>query len=231
MSGSDDTVMLAGEYVLGVLDHDQMRVVAGRALSDAALDADIAAWERQLNPLAMLVPPLEPPAALWSRLTHSLDGLILAAHAASPHAAALRQVRLWRSATVAALVVAAGFAIAALLPPGTPPQALTTVAALAPLSGPATAFIVHSLPDGRLQIAALSPAAVPSGRDLELWALPFGTARPVSLGVLPIDGTTIKASDLITAGSKLLVSLEPKGGSATGQPTGKVLYGGTVSQL
>jgi anti-sigma-K factor RskA len=32
-------------------------------------------------------------------------------------------------------------------------------------------------------------------------------------------------------GTQLLVSLEPKGGSPTGQPTGPVIYGGKLTAL
>jgi anti-sigma-K factor RskA len=32
-------------------------------------------------------------------------------------------------------------------------------------------------------------------------------------------------------GLQLLVSLEPRGGSPTGQPTGPVLYGGTLQEM
>ena len=60
--------ILAGEYVLGALDAAEMRAVRGRARTDAALAAAIAAWERRLAPLAGVVAPQAPPPALWDRL-------------------------------------------------------------------------------------------------------------------------------------------------------------------
>jgi anti-sigma-K factor RskA len=220
----DDDDLLAAEYVLGVLEADLRRAVATQALSNPVLSAGIARWERMLAPLALLVPPVEPPAALWQQLQQEIGP-------AAPmvdELAAAREVRNWRWATVASLALAAGLAFVAFLPRTAPPVA---VAALARLSGAAPAFVARVLPDGGLAIAAISPAQVPSDRDLELWALPAGAKKPISLGVLPAGGERIAASQYTTPGGKLLVSLEPKGGSPTGQPTGPVLYGGTITRL
>ncbi|MNH30922.1 Anti-sigma-K factor rskA [compost metagenome] len=59
-----------------------------------------------------------------------------------------------------------------------------------------------------LKVEALSLAAVDQGRSLELWAIP-ADGKPIALAV----------------------SLEPKGGSPTGQPTGPVLYQGALAAL
>ena len=75
----------------------------------------------------------------------------------------------------------------------------------------------------------LRPSAaigVAQDRDLQLWSLPEGATRPASLGVLPAGGKQLPPG--VQPGTKLLVSLEPKGGSPTGQPTGPVLYGGEL---
>jgi anti-sigma-K factor RskA len=71
--------------------------------------------------------------------------------------------------------------------------------------------------------------AVPSDRDLELWALAKGETRPRSLGVLPASGRRLVAA--LAPDTQLLVSLEPRGGSPTGQPTGPVVYGGTITAV
>ncbi|HEX3992345.1 MAG TPA: hypothetical protein VHX39_14335, partial [Acetobacteraceae bacterium] len=82
-----------------------------------------------------------------------------------------------------------------------------------------------------------SGAGCVSGRRAleSLWLLPLrwrrfaGETRPRSLGVLPASG--IRMVDALTLGTQLLVSLEPRGGSPTGQPTGPVLYGGRLTAL
>jgi len=71
--------------------------------------------------------------------------------------------------------------------------------------------------------------SVPNDKDLELWALAQGEMRPRSLGILPPSGRQLTAK--LTPNTQLLVSLEPKGGSPTGQPTGPVLYGGWLTTI
>ncbi len=80
-----------------------------------------------------------------------------------------------------------------------------------------------------LRVRPETSVPVPSGHDLELWALPEGASRPRSLGVLPAKGRVVTAS--LQAGTQLMVSLEPRGGSPTGQPTGPVLYGGRLARV
>jgi anti-sigma-K factor RskA len=97
-------------------------------------------------------------------------------------------------------------------------------------------FLAQLTSDGALMIRPLAPTQVATGKDMELWALPEGATRPVSLGVLPPIGrrvmlADVKMGDMKMQGTQLLVSLEPQGGSPTGQPTGPVLYAGTLSRL
>jgi len=86
-----------------------------------------------------------------------------------------------------------------------------------------------------LQVEPLSLAAVTSAQDLELWAIKPG-GKPISLGLVPAVGKgRIQLSEaqraLLTAPLTLAVSLEPHGGSPTGQPTGPVLYQGQLASL
>jgi anti-sigma-K factor RskA len=48
--------------------------------------------------------------------------------------------------------------------------------------------------------------------------------------VLPITGRMLTLPARPPTGTQLLISLEPRGGSPTGQPTGPVLYGGKLTQ-
>jgi anti-sigma-K factor RskA len=63
-------------------------------------------------------------------------------------------------------------------------------------------------------------------QDFELWALPTGSAKPVPLGLLPTaEGAVLTHAAVPKQPFVLLVSLEPKGGSPTGLPTGPVMFG------
>ena len=80
----------------------------------------------------------------------------------------------------------------------------------------------------RLLTRVAKRPARPAGSDYELWALPKGGA-PVSLGVLPAAGglsrtLTPTQMQALLHSTQVAVSIEPLGGSPTGQPTGDVLY-------
>ena len=51
MTDPDDIDMLAAEYVLGTLDHDERSRVAEQRNTNAELDAAIIAWEQRLGHL------------------------------------------------------------------------------------------------------------------------------------------------------------------------------------
>jgi anti-sigma-K factor RskA len=84
---------------------------------------------------------------------------------------------------------------------------------------------------GKADHLALRAAKLPThqaGTDYELWALPTG-GIPVSLGILPTEGLSIRAltvnqKQALASSSHLAVTIERLGGSPTGQPTGAILY-------
>jgi anti-sigma-K factor RskA len=76
---------------------------------------------------------------------------------------------------------------------------------------------------GRLIVHAGQLPARPTDRDFELWALPTG-GKPVSLGLLPATGTaqrilTAAQQQALANAAQVAVTVEPLGGSPTGQPT------------
>ncbi len=224
-----DLEMLAAEYVLGVLDSGEMDAVLTQARADPALGAALSRWEARLSPLATAIAPVAPPPALWQRIEDRIAPLPDAPANDLLPLPRRSNVRGWQAATAGALALAAAFAAVAFLPRPAPQPAL--VATIAPAGAPAPAFVADARPDGSVVLAAVTPAAVPQGRDLELWILPPGAQKVASLGVLPASGRTLRLPSRPPAGTQLLVSLEPRGGSPTGQPTGPVLYKGTLTRL
>ena len=203
----DDT--LAAEYVLGVLDADQRANAAARIEGDAAFARLVAEWEERLDGFNVGYEPLDPPALIKSRIDDRLFGA-----EQKP-----RGTLNWLLGALSAAVIA----LAVLVSIGPPPGRL--VAELAADDG-AFAFSV-SVEGGALQLAR-SAGDVPSDRDLELWLI-VGEAAPVSLGVFT-DALAIDIPNL-GEGYVLAVSLEPKGGSTTGAPTGPVVAAGALEKI
>jgi anti-sigma-K factor RskA len=204
---------LAAEYALGVLDADERDRARGRTDRDLAFARQVADWEDRLAPLAAEVAPVRPAARVWPRIERALR----------PAAARLtRQLTIWRGLAAASLVMAV--ALAAI--PRPPPPTLAALVA----SQTDEAVVVASLDRARGELILTTVAIrAPDGRSAELWLIPEG-GTPASLGVigqaqrrLSFEGRPVLAE---AVGGVLAISLEPKGGSPTGAPTGPVVATG-----
>lgn len=218
---------LAAEYALGTLRgraRDRMR---RWMREDAALARAAAEWEARLAPLAEAVRPVRAPARVWREIEARLG--------ASAAAGWWDRVAFWRGLGLAASGAAAALLAAlTLLPAEKPaPEEAVPAAYIAVLSDPKTQRPVlvatAARHDARLSVRALDPAIVVSGRSLELWAVP-SKGRPRSLGLVEAEYAMLKLAGPADAALRdvplLAVSLEPRGGSRSGAPTGPVLYSG-----
>jgi anti-sigma-K factor RskA len=219
---------LAAEYALGTL--------RGRARSrlrrwmddDAALARAVGEWEARLMPLAETLPPVRVPGRVWREVESRLG--------AGARNGFWDRVAFWRPVGILATgAMAALLAAIVLVPAVKPAPEVDTVpeAYIAVLSDAKTQrpvlIATAARQDARLSVKALDPAILVSGGSLELWAVPRQGA-PRSLGLLETAHATLKlvANADRTLGEipLLAVSLEPRGGSRTGAPTGPVLYSG-----
>ena len=219
----------AAEYVIGLLSPAEARAVEALALHDPVMGASIAGWEARLGPLSGLVEPVTPPPVLWQRLALAAGLDVLPRTPLAPRVPRSGGALLWKAATAAALALAAAFGGLLLQKPAVTPQPAPLLAALSPYGSPGATFLVRVGPDGNATVVAVGDAAVPAGRALQLWAV-AGSAAPVSLGLLPASGRATLAAP-IQAGTQLLVSQEPAGGSPQAGPTGPVVYAGRLTGL
>jgi anti-sigma-K factor RskA len=211
---------LAAEYALGTL-RGRARDWLRRAMrEDAALARAVTEWEARLAPAADAVRAVEPPARVWRGIEERLGPPV------PP-----KKGSFWRSlGLVAAGAAAALVAVAVLLPPEKPGIPAAYVAVLSdPKTQRAVMVVSARRNETALQIKMLDPSIRVADRSLELWALPL-KGGPRSLGLLESEKTALK---LVSAADQALgdvptlaVSLEPRGGSRTGAPTGPVLYSG-----
>ena len=80
----DDRSVAAGEYVLGTLSDAERREVEQALAPDAALQAEVYAWQDRLLPLAVRVAPAAAARAVWAQLESRLGPQGAAATAPRP---------------------------------------------------------------------------------------------------------------------------------------------------
>lgn len=230
----DRAERLAAEYTLGTLRGAARRRFERLLPAHPALAAAVAAWLARLQLLAAPVQPVEPPARLWAALQARLFGAANAPAMATPGSGAdpwQRRTRRWRGLSAAALAAAVLLAVLALRP--SPPAAPIVVVLQSTPQGAAlldTGFVASVSADGRaLVLRPLKPVAVDVRQALQLWAVPRqGTPRSLGLVQAGTAPTTVMHADLLRGTQAFAVSLEPAGGSRTGQPTGPIVSAGEL---
>jgi anti-sigma-K factor RskA len=215
-----DRDALAAEYVLGTLDARAAAEVARAIETDVALRDAVQGWEARLAPLSALALPEAPPPGLWGRIEAALGG-------PPPAPAPRRAPGFWQLWALGASAAAAGLAALLLVRPAPEPRLMTVL--LTQRDQPA--WLVEA-DGGALRLAALNPQPVPSGRVMQLWALPQGATAPTSLGLIPAADarlTVTPATIRPEPGMLIEITLEPPGGSPTGRPTGPILFIGRLA--
>ena len=244
LTGPDEDSVLAAEHALRLLDGPMRSKAESRMRNDPGFAAQVERWQERLSPLFEQVEPVAPPAGLWDSLQARLGGGAQVA-AANDNVATLEQrLRVWRGLTAGAAALAA-VCVAALvlrtpgspsLPvpvtvPGEAPAARTAPLAVAALRGETGAAVVAAY-DANSKSLVLTPAvSLDIGKkSAELWLIPAG-GKPQSLGLIdPSKPTRIAApAGVGAAGAALAISVEPIGGSPTGQPTGPVIASGALA--
>jgi anti-sigma-K factor RskA len=233
---SDD--VLAGEYVLGVLNAAERRQVQARLETDRAFARRVEEWEVRFAPLLADIEPVEVPAAVWSAVCQRLGWT----ERERPRPGFWESLGFWRGATVVSTVVA----IAALaftvqhLTTVTPPPVAQQPAESA--AGPVTP-LQHDdgtpgwlasvdAAGGTVQIVPVPAAPDAQGRVPELWLIPAGKA-PVSLGaVSTTQSHTVtvpqRARADLVAGSILAITFESAVGIPHAAPSSAVIAKGTI---
>jgi anti-sigma-K factor RskA len=231
---ADDSVRI-GEYVLGLLPAEERTALARRIAAEPELQRELRQWQSRFTGLDAEFVEAAPPARVWSRIE---DRLFAAPRAQAASVGWWQSLLFWRSlAGAAAAVAIVAVAIDLTLPQRiVPPASTEYVAGLLPQVEGAVQFVaLLDSGKGALTLLGVAGQAAAPDRDYELWYI-NGSEPPVSLGVVPGAATTqitldARARQAIGAGTTLAVSLEPKGGSKTGVPTGPVVSAGAATAV
>ncbi|WP_253444561.1 anti-sigma factor [Halomonas sp. Y3] len=279
-----DPDILAGEYVLGLLDETQRRGVEARLAVDPALRQAVGRWEERFHPYTALAPSLTPSERLWPRIQRSLTALDeeqRSAQAAgsvtsSPSPPEAREAtappptkrqareaqegrlarpprrsgRMWQSLTLWRSLAGAGLAALVTVMVTEPPPQRIEVPVEVPVevrveaqprymvvlmgTEEATAgWVAQASSASQVRLFPLAGYELPEDRALELWTQLEAWNEPVSLGLIePGRPLEIALEGIALEGNQLFaISLEPPGGSPTGQPTGPIEFAGHLVEL
>ncbi|SOC54434.1 Anti-sigma-K factor RskA [Chromohalobacter canadensis] len=240
MTDHDDIDMLAAEYVLGTLDAEERAEVARRRQHDADLDACILAWEARLAPLGNEVETIAPGPDLLARIERRIDELETTSRTNSKPEdgtdgtaqviALRRRLGFWRGCAGLATAAALILAVALIAPFGETPDAPPFVAVFQQDDQQPAFMLSVDLDSRRLNVRPVTAKPLPD-RSYQLWIKADALGpKPRSVGVLN-DDLSLPADALSDYDSGLLkratfgISIEPPGGSPTGQPTGSAIHG------
>ncbi|MEP9386420.1 anti-sigma factor [Mesorhizobium sp. KR9-304] len=232
--GGDNLV--AAEYVLGVLPAQERQIAAQRIEAEQAFARLVDRWEVYFSPLAAGYAAGDVPAGVKAAVDRRLfsSGTTPATRPATRSASLLSSLALWRSLAVAALAALALYIALPVLNPSVevPPERL--VASLAADGSDVRYLAVYDASTHDIGLSHVSGPLAP-GRDFELWviddrqvATSLGVIPPGSRAMLPV------ADDLaakIVSGAVFAITLEPPGGSPTGQATGPIVAAGDLKAI
>ncbi|RDV03199.1 anti-sigma factor [Undibacter mobilis] len=223
---------LAAEYALGVLERDDRARAEVRMARDAAFGRLVEDWQSRLVPMAADLTEVAPPAALWDRIAASLP----AADEAPSRAGLWQSLAFWRGLTAASAALAVACLGLFIYVGGFPSGSRTPAPLLASIDGGGHRHFIATVDPAHGNVAVVPAAfAADATRVPELWLIP-ADGRPRPLGILSAtQAVTIAIPAALiphaTADAVLAVSLEPQGGSPTGQPTGPVVASGKLTRL
>ena len=232
MTVSPDDDFAAAEYALGTLDPGERAVVAARRLREPDLDEAIRAWEARLAPLAEAAGPTEPPRDLLPAIEARIRGG--PPEPANAAVAALRRsVARWRRAAIAASVIAGVFAVGFVAREATRQALPHEYVAVLQKDAASPAFAITVNLDTREFTVRPVEATAPPGKAYELWLIDPKIGAPRSLGVIAADSATRGANlaqydRAVVEDATYAVTVEPPGGSPTGQPSGPPVFVGKL---
>jgi len=220
---SQDTDMLAAEYVLGLLGEADAARVSHQAATDKKLAQAIAFWQARLDPLTDTLTPVPPTRQLWARIAADTQAQFVPATA--PRSPA------WRGTAIASLLLAAclaafiGWSQFFTLAPAPTFKAEALLAA----PGSVVASVrVQVLRSGEMVIVPLQKLTASEDRQMDLWAWPREEKAPVLLGAIRPDGGARPFPYPPREGTPVMITADKPVAGAPTTP-GPTLYAGLLT--
>lgn len=223
---------LAAEYALGTMQGAARRRFERMLKEDPALRARVESWQTRLEPLADWVVPVQPPGRVWKNIDARIQGR------ARP-AGVWESLPFWRTLAglCAVAVLALGLTLSLSREAGLHAKEHMVVVMSDDKSRP---MMTVSWPmesrKGKLRIRVIGHQEMAPETAWELWMLPGADGKPRSLGLITTHETQEveippDLMPVVNAAWGMAMSVEPKGGSPSGAPSGPVLYSGQCTRI
>lgn len=233
---------LAADYVLGTMPVRTRQRFEAMLKINPPLRRAVAAWEARLIPMASAVPAITPPKRVWRAIQDRIFGKHVEKHTVNRDQQSTwwSSLGFWRTATGFAMVALIAFSLLVLLPAMDdstidPATDSMMVVVMEDTRTQTPAMTVSWESGGAkhrlLRLRVIGHAEMAPDTAWELWMVPRGDGAPISLGLI----TTHELQTLRIPGALaqpldeawgLAMTVEPKGGSPSGRPTGPMLYRG-----
>lgn len=225
----DDYGILAAEYVLGVQDDGLRQTLSRLAETNADFAGHVDGWQMHLSALNVEYAEAKPPA----RVKKALDARLFGTETVK-RTAFWDNIWLWRGATFASLALGAILFFQSQQAPDPLVNPESIVVAMQSDTGDVRFMAYYEAGEGKIRVARLN-AEKASDRDYELWLIEEDGV-PRSIGVIADEARTTVTLDAeliarIDAGDTFAVSVEPLGGSPTGEVTGPVIAAGVSGDV
>lgn len=227
-----DDGVLAGEYVLGLLEGAELEQFERRLARERGLQGEVAYWRERFSELDATAAPGAAPGQLWNRIESSIgQGRVAPVDTGPSWTENLwSSLGFWRGASFAGAAASLLLAIAvgALAGRATPQPMIVAVLQ----TGEAVpGAIVEAFGDGSVIVVPLQDIPVPAGKALEVWTLYDKARGPVSIGLIDrAQRARFQTASLPARADQLYeITLEPSTGSPIGRPTGPVLMKGLAA--
>lgn len=224
----DNTPELADEFVLGLLNPDEVLQVEAEMIRNEELKRAVAHSRERFLALDTSVTPMRVDERIWENVQNQLSDSPVPA--TTPVKSANDNdlgVNGWRLAALSAsaasilLAIGLGWSLTRTIEP-------VVIAVLLDDIGGVQA-IIEDFGNENARVRLLNNVEIPSGKTIQVWTLPSKEMGPVSMGLLEgAHSAQLKGPDLpLPRGEQLYeLTLEPAGGSPTGRPTGPILSKG-----
>ncbi|USI73444.1 anti-sigma factor [Sphingomonas morindae] len=225
----EEEALRAAELALGLLDGAERAEAEARLARDPIFAEAHARWRSYAAQL-FSDPDEVPRPSVWTAIAARLPANDAGGGARAP-------LRFWQAGTAVASAAALVLGLVALQRPAVRLVPVPAVQAHpAPMAAVLTGrqgFVTIGYDPARGRMIAAATGLSPGDRVPELWVIP-ADGKPRAIGVPDLaapawTAVPARAAAAMARGVTIAVSLEPRGGSPTGQPTGPVILTGTVT--